>query len=57
MPVEGGSSSVRASSPEVRPHPDRIVREQAGDSQLREVVGKAAGLVVIDRVNEDGNPP
>jgi len=57
MPVEGGSSSVRASSPEVRPHPDRIVREQAGDSQLREVVGEAAGLAVIDRVNEDGNPP
>ena len=57
MPVEERSSSMRARSAEVRPHPDRIVREQAGDSQLREVVGEAAGLVVIDRVNEDGNPP
>ena len=57
MAIEGGSSSARAISPEVRPHPDGIVGEQAIDSQLREVVGKAAGLMVVDRVYEDRNFP
>ena len=57
MPIEGGSSSARAISPEARPHPDGIVGEQAIDSQLREVVGKAAGLMVVDSVYEDRNFP
>src|SRR5271157_4580812 len=57
MPIEGGSSSARAISPEARPHPDRIVGEQAIDSQLHEVVGKAAGLMVVDSVYEDRNVP
>ena len=57
MPIEGGSSSARAISPEVRPHPDRVVGEQAIDSQLREVVGKAAGLMVVDSVYEDRKFP
>ncbi len=57
MAIEGGGSSARAISPEVRPHPGGIVGEQAIDSQRREVVGKAAGLMVVDSVDEDRNFP
>ena len=55
--IKERSSPARAGSPKVRPHATWIIGEQASDSQFCEVVGKAARLMVVDRVDKNGNLP